>query len=332
MTANRSEPADDRDTNRFHVIVQNYNKLQSFVDNFHRVINFDPSRDKVYVFDCSSPEEWKAQVATANQLVEKGLEWNDNLFFVRRRNWGVNHGAQLDYFRCLLDGTIAISRYSAFVQEHYFDLENYVREDTIPEDARYDLNEIERHFESYEDTGCIFFARNGIRVCVSNPVKNGASDFFGDASELLEGASQRCFCTDGGNLIVRPELYLNYFRREPSYLTKGNGSYGFSHVWETRLGKILYDQKTVWTDMCRNASYRTVEDLRALEQSRNEKLSALWYDNWLWYFFHGRDQQRYSPVNVRAIVSYFFRDYLPNAFLCDRDKRLQFVTPDTIKD
>ncbi|HEX3185632.1 MAG TPA: hypothetical protein VHQ94_12595 [Pyrinomonadaceae bacterium] len=326
----KRDSSDSQDQERFHVVVQNYNKLHSFVDNFDSVVNFDPSRDKVYVFDCSSPEQWKAEVLTANGLVDKGLTWNKNLFFVRRRNWGVNHGAQLDYFRCLLDGTIAVPRYSAFVQEHYFDLENYVKEDTIPEDVRYDLNEIERRFESHKETGCVFFARNGIRVCVSNPATNGTRDFFGDASELLEGSTQRCFCTDGGNFVVRPELFLNYFRRHPSYLTKGNGSYGFSHVWETRLGKILYDQKTVWTDMYRDASYRTVDELRALEQSRNEELSMLWYDNWLWYFFHGRDQQRYSPVDIRAIASYFIRDYLPNAVLCDRNKRLQFVTPDTI--
>lgn len=314
---------------RFHVIVQNYNKLQSLVDNFSRIERFDPSRDKVFIFDCSANERWQSELLIANRLVEHGLQWNANLFFVRRRNWGVNHGAQLDYFRCLLDGRIPVPEYSAFVQEHYFDLQNYVKEDTIPENVHYDLDEIQRKFESDNEIGCVFFARKGIRICVSNPARKGNHDFFGDASEWLENATPRCFCTDGGNLIARPELYLNWFRKHPEYLTKGNGSYGFSHVWETRLGKILYDQNIKWTDMYRDVSYRDIKEVLLLQQSRDEKLSELWYDNWLWYFFHGRDQQRYPPVDIRSILGYLVKDYLPNALLCSRDKRIEFVVPNT---
>jgi hypothetical protein len=314
---------------RFHLIVQNYNKLQSLVDNFERVENFDPRRDAVYIFDCSPTHTWQQELLTADRLTEHDLEWNRNLFFIRRRNWGVNHGAQLDYFRCLLDNRIPIPTYSAFVQEHYFDLENYVKEDTLPENAHYDLDQIEMKFESDPETGCVFFARKGIRICVSNPVRNNHTNFFGDAAELFEGATPRCFCTDGGNFIVRPELFVNWFKKNPRYLTKGNGSYGFSHVWETRLGKILYDQKIKWVDMCRDARYETVEELFSLQRSRNEKLGEFWYDNWLWYFFHGRDQQRYPLLSVRSVLTYLFQDYLPNALLCSRDKRLEFVSPDS---
>lgn len=312
---------------RFHIVVQNYTKLKSLIDNFFRVESFDPLRDKVYIFDCSPAEHWQTELSNANRLTEHGLKWNENLFFVRRRNWGVNHGAQLDYFRCLLDGRIPIPEYSAFVQEHYFDLQNYVKEDTIPEGVHYDLNEIQRRFESDPEIGCVFYARKGIRICLSNPDPK-VNDFFGDASELLENAAKRCFCTDGGNLIVRPELYLNWFRKNPQFLTKGNGSYGFSHVWETRLGKILYDQKIKWTDMYRNVTYRTIEEVLSLEQSRNEKLSAFWYDNWLWYYFHGRDQQHYAVMDFRSIVRFLFADYLPNTLLCSRNKQLDFVVPE----
>ena len=316
---------------RFHIIVQNYNKLQSLVDNFARIENFDPARDKVFIFDCSSDDRWTEELLIANRLLENNLKWNESLFFIRRRNWGVNHGAQLDYFRCLLDGRIPVPQFSAFVQEHYFDLQNYVKEDTIPEDARYDLKEIERRFNSDKEIGCVFYARKGIRICVSNPVRKNDGDFFGDASELLANAIPRCFCTDGGNFIVRPDLFLNWFCRNPKYLTKGNGSYGFSHVWETRLGKILYDQNIKWFDMYRGACYRTIDELLSLERSRNERLSEFWYDNWLWYFFHGRDQQYYSPVHLRPILTYLVHDYLPNTFLSSRDKRLQFRTPEALK-
>ena len=312
---------------RFHIVVQNYNKIQSFVDNFSRIETFDPSRDRVYFFDCSSDDRWESELVTADLLTKYDLEWNHNLFFVRRRNWGVNHGAQLDYFRCLLDRRINIPSYAAFVQEHYFDLKNNVKEDTIPEDARYSLDDIQKEFESDSDIGCVFLARNGIRVCVSHPAEKSMNDFFGDASKLLENAIPRCFCTDGGNFIVRPQLFLNWFIRNRKYLTKGNGSYGFAHVWETRLGKILYDQNIKWSDMYRGVRYRTIDDLLCVEDTHKEKLSAYWYDNWLWYFFHGRDQQRYRLVQLRPVLRYLMRDWLPNALLCSRNKRLEFVTP-----
>jgi hypothetical protein len=36
-----------------------------------------------------------------------------------------------------------VPEYSAFVQEHYFDNKRYVKEDSIPQDADYDLNRVE---------------------------------------------------------------------------------------------------------------------------------------------------------------------------------------------
>ena len=38
--------------------------------------------------------------------------------------------------------------YAAFMQEHYLDLKRFVKEDTIPEDAVYDLDRIESKFRS----------------------------------------------------------------------------------------------------------------------------------------------------------------------------------------
>jgi hypothetical protein len=43
----KADSSDSQQHERFHVVVQNYNKLRSFVDNFDSMVNFDPSRDKV---------------------------------------------------------------------------------------------------------------------------------------------------------------------------------------------------------------------------------------------------------------------------------------------
>ena len=83
--------------------------------------------------------------------------------------------------------------------------------------------------------------------------------------------------------------------------------------------------------MYRDAQYETIEELLSLQGSRIEKLGEFWYDNWLWYFFHGRDQQRYSLVSLRSALTFVFQDYLPNALLCSRDKRLEFVTPESLQ-
>ena len=291
--------------NRFHIVVPNYQRLHSFVENFQKIIGVDPRMDAIFIFDCSPENVWVEQLAIANRLCAYDLEWNKNLFFIRRRNWGVNHGAQLDYFRAILDGLIQTPRLVAFMQEHFLDLKNYVKEDTIPENSMYDLSAIAKKFESDPRIGCAFHARYGVRVSTSNPVTDRAKEFFGDSEIILQRATRRGFLIDGGNFIVRPELYLKWFSAHPHYLTAGDGSYGFSHVWEARLGQILYDQKIKWCDLVRNLEYTTIAELDGLEKILSEKVSKLWYDNRVWYFYYGRDQWKYLPLPLKSVLGYF---------------------------
>lgn len=315
------------EASRFHIVVSNHNKLHCFVDNFHRIERFDSEHDRVYIMDCSPNPEWQGQMAIADRLTSFGLRWGQSLCFIRRRNWNVNHGAQLDYFRLLQDGTIPIPAYTAFMQEHYLDLKHFVKEDTIPEDAVYDLNRIEAKFVSDPGIGCALFARYGIRVCASNPVAERKKEFFGDRAQMLPGARRRCFCIDGGNFLVRPQLYLDWFKAHPRILTEGDGSYGFAHVWEVRLGKILYDQRIEWVDLHRHLQYSTVEQLDAIEGSLGQKVSMLWYDNRVWYFFYGHDLQPYPPTPAISVLRYV-PQYLRQMVSHPRDTRLTFVQPD----
>jgi hypothetical protein len=215
------------------------------------------------------------------------------------------------------------------MQEHYLDLERYVKEDTIPEDAAYDLDQIETRFQSDTVIGCVFFSRYGIRVRATNPVTDRKKEFFGDGEELLSGAKRRGFCVDGGNFVVRPQLYLNWFDSHPSYLMQGDGSYPFCIVWEARMGQILYDQEIKWADMYRNVEYSTIEQLDEIEASREERIAMLWYDNRVWFFFYGRDLQSYPPTPLISVLRYF-RKYLRYFVFHSRDKRLKFLQPQTV--
>ncbi len=333
---------------RFHIVAANYNRLDSFVHNFPKIKNFNNSLDKVYILDCSSNNRITNQLLIANRLARYGLHWNKNLFFIRRRNWNLNHGAHLDYMRLVLQEKISIAAYMILIQEHYFDLDNYVKEDTIPSQATFDLDIIENKFNKYNMIGCIFYSRNGIRVCLSNPIKTERDYFYGDIETIkrrysytgyyskyykevkqnkkIEGAKIRCFCVDGGNYIVRSRLYLDWFKKRKKMMIDGDGSFGFCHVWETRLGKILYDQKIKWVDMFNKVEYSSYNELMELEKKNHKRYSRYWYDNRVWYFFYGRDQIRYLPFPFFAMNKYFFGNFLQNIFNYDKNLRLRFLS------
>ena len=309
--------------NRIHLVVANYQRLSCFVENFEKVDGFNPEVDSVYIFDCSPEFNWRSELILAQTLCKHGLVWNKNIFFIRRRNWCVNHGAQLDYFRAILDGLISPPRVVAFMQEHFLDLKTLVKEDTIPEHTVYNVDRIVEKFESDPQVGCVFHTRYGVRVATSNPVIDNNKEFFGDSDVLLDRSTRRGFLIDGGNFIVRPDLYLRWFAAHPGYLTAGDGSYGFSHVWEARLGQILYDQKIKWCDLDRNLEYTTITELDLLEKNLSNKVSKLWYDHRIWYFFYGRDQQVYWPLPMRSFIRYL-KIYLENQNTYPKDTTLTF--------
>lgn len=314
---------------RFHIVVSNHQRLSCFVDNFQRIRGFNGEHDRVYILDCSPNSGWRDQMAVANRLTSSGLRWGENLYFIRRRNWNMNLGAQLDYIRCLQDERIPVPAYAAFMQEHYLDLNRVVKEDTLPHNAVYDLDRIEGEFRSDSNAGCVFLARYGIRVSASNPVNEKGKEFFGDGNELLPGARRRCFCIDGGNFIVRPQLYLDWFDDHPRFLVRGNGTYGFALVWEVRLGKILYDQQIEWIDLHRHLRYSTIEQLDVIEGSLAHKASMLWYDHRRYTRFYGSDIEKY-PLTVTSVWLHMRRD-LKKTLFHSRDTRLVFVQPGEVE-
>jgi len=306
---------------RFHIVVANHQRLFCFVDNFHRILNFDILRDRVYIFDCSPDVEWQKQLAIAEKLSNFGLLWGENLFFVRRRNWIRDQGAHLDYVRCLRGGQIHPPQFVAFMQDHYLDEKRYIKEDSIPENAVYDLDKIENKFSRNLDVGCIFFSRFGIRISASNIYLDNRH--WGDGENLFPGAERRCLFVDGNNQVIRPQLYLNWFNTFPRQLMP---KCDITNVWEVRLGKILFDQGITWVDMYRDIEYSKISDIDAIEKLRGEKVSKLWYDNRVLFFFGGRDMHKYPPMPVIPIFRYLF-NCLRSYLFHPRDATLEFVLP-----
>ena len=90
---------------RFHIVVFNCERISLFLDNFDKIKNFDPEPDKLYIFDCSFNRE-QEQEKVANFLKKQGWEFNKQVHFIVRRNWGIDQGARIDllqkkYVLCL---------------------------------------------------------------------------------------------------------------------------------------------------------------------------------------------------------------------------------------
>jgi len=309
---------------RFHVVVANHKHLECFVDNFGTLLGFDPLFDRILIFDCTPEDSWKDQWCIADRLTQYGLQWGSSLFFIRRRNWAMNLGAMLDYLRCLDERRISWPQYVFFMQDHYLDKVRLVKEDTIPADTNLDLDRVEQEFQAEVRTGCVFLSRLGTRVRMTNPEIRGAKRRYGDAETFLGGRAAGLFI-DGGNFATRPELFRAWITTHRQALLAGDGSYGFCIVWEERFGQILYDQRVIWVDLARDARFRTCEDLFALEQQRDTKLSSYWYESRVWHFFYGRDMGKYLPLPMIGMVRFGLRRILPQWLLTNRDAKLHFV-------
>lgn len=288
---------------RFHIVVSNYRRLFSFIENFHKIRNFDPLHDKVYITDCSPEEEWGRELESAKRLESCGLTWGENLFFIRRRNWAGNIGSILDYYRWALGGQIPATKYGFFMQEHYLDTERFVNCDCVPDDYHPDLDKIDEGFASDPQIGIAFASRLGIRISVLLPflipeppagLEGREYAPFSDSNgrylhQTPEGGVRQCFFPDGATFIVRTETLLDYFRSHEHQLIEGNGSFGFAVAWELRLGKILMDSGSKWMDLYNKVAFRTLEDVDAIEATLQRKISALWIANMNWIFYYGYD-------------------------------------------
>jgi hypothetical protein len=267
---------------RFDVVIANCGRAELFWRSFDNIKGFDPKQDRLIFFDCS--DRWLAELAKCRRELKRLRLSQIRFRFYRRRNWCFNHGAQLDYVRLLGDGELDQPALTFFLQEHYLNQREAIRSDTLPDGEVIDLNKIEQQLTLSPRT-VVFCSRLGFRVSASVPdVDQFFATEYGQFNNTAHaGSVVSSLVIDGANLIVDPEFYLNDYRRRPRLYRAGNGGYNFTHVWETRLSKILYDQGLTFFELHRQLGYRKVQELWHQHPTQDGT----------WHFFHHLPQAYY---------------------------------------
>jgi len=198
----------------------------------------------------------------------------------------MNHGAQMDYVRLIAERKLAHPKFTFFMQDHYLNTKRFVKEDAIPAGEVIDLNDIQLRL--LEDTKTIWFcSRKGFRI--SSRFKN-INHFYNKKVWKKRGINSDpiSLVIDGGNFCVRSEHLIKNFKNNPDVYTKGNGSFFFCHVWETRLSKIFYGKGFNFFEKHRNLTFKTIEDLLKV----NPKPGKVWdyfFNDPFAYYLHGQD-------------------------------------------
>jgi hypothetical protein len=255
---------------RFHIVVFNYSRIGSFLDNFARISHFDPARDRIVILDCSPDQERERELVAR---FTAGRGWRaEAVSFVPRRNWGIDQGARIDYFSGLHQ-TSDRPKYIWQFQEHFLDLDSAasrwpagtvdlsgaeiggrVKEDTIPEGAVIDLDECERIFEADPAVAVLFAARGGVGLFALD--------------------DQEWFYTDGGNCAVRTAAALAAFP-EPklaAYRDLHDGTYEWALYFELSLGRELTRGDFAWYDLVARCSFNGPGALREVERQSGRRL------------------------------------------------------------
>lgn len=146
---------------RIDIVVANFGRIQFFCENFRKLKNFDADNDRIIVLDCS-PDQQNQLSTLATFCNELGLK--KSIFFVRRSNWLLNHGAQLDYIHLLNSGAISRPLFCYFMQDHYLNSVRDVKGDSLPDNTKLDIDMIVDFHSKTHGNSVIFCSRDGFRV------------------------------------------------------------------------------------------------------------------------------------------------------------------------
>jgi hypothetical protein len=190
LTAGSETAGIDRPQWRFDVVVFNYGRARSFLDNTSRIQGWKPNDRLSFVTASPSAEE--------ESLVRDWSRANDVEYrYLPRKNRGIDQLARCEYFTgtCGGPGNLSDSRFIMQMQEHYLDatspwsiwderLDFRIKGDVIP-DLTLDLNEIEKRMDA-DRCVAAFADRN-------NPC-------------WIERNGERHIAPCGGNFIFRTEM------------------------------------------------------------------------------------------------------------------------------
>jgi hypothetical protein len=263
MKGNCLEFDGDHDANRFHVVVLNYERIASFLDNAYKIQNFRPDRDRLIVLDCSINH------AAQKQAVEEFAQqhgWTARV--IQRKNWGIDQGARVDYFTALRK----MKNPPKFIwqfQEHYLDLESpwsiwpgdmpriggQLKEDTVPDGLLVDLDGCERIYDERAEVSVLYADRAKLGIFTHD-----------DASQW--------FYADGANFCVRSSDVLDVFTPDvlSTYKSIYDGSYEWTLFMEMDICRQLTRPERHWYDLVTGEHFADPAALRKIEAEKQISL------------------------------------------------------------
>ena len=104
---------------RFNILVLNYKRLHSFLNNFDKISGFDRLRDKITILSCSPSTEERQQVKAFSE------KYHLQATYLTRRNFGIDQCARVEYFSGKIEDfrEVLHTEYIFQFQEHYLDTE-----------------------------------------------------------------------------------------------------------------------------------------------------------------------------------------------------------------
>ncbi len=290
-----------RENPRFDIVVLNFERVQLFFNNFHKLRNYDSTRDRVVVIDCSRDGARERALTEAFARSKGWVLGGPEIVFARRGNWGIDQGARIDYLSHLRR-LRSRPRFVWQFQEHYFDntsdysrwgsgkLAGQTKEDVIPDGVEIDLDQCERAF-SDPAVSVVFANRDGVGI-FAHP--DGRAWFF----------------TDGANLGFRTSAALEAFdqRLLDNYRLIFDASYRWCLYIEFDFCRRLGNG--AWFDLVRDGAARDVAELRAREPAVERRIADVAQRNYVPAFDRyerrmGRVQHMPSAIR-RAMLAALF--------------------------
>ena len=254
---------DDEEAVRFHIVVFNFERIRSFISNFHKIKNFKPDRDRVLILDCSSNHASEISLLAEFARIHKWTLGKE-LKVLRRKNWGIDQGARIDYFTALRNLKHP-PQYIWQFQEHYLDLDSswsiwpsempelggQLKADTIPDGIDLDLDHCERIYLGDKGTSVIYADRKKLGI-------------------FTHQDGREWFYADGANFSVRTRDALEIFQLPllSTYKSIYDGSYEWTLFMEMEFGKRLTRPHSGWHDLATGELLITPEGVRQNEKRK----------------------------------------------------------------
>lgn len=225
---------------RFDICVWNYKRLDLFLDNWERIQNFRPDRDRLTVGSCSPSDEETALIRAFEERTGVAVR------YLLRENRGIDQLARCDYFTGRV-GSFEDNLSYAFIfqmQEHYLDTESSasrwehgsLKSDTVPDGQVFDLDEMERLAVEHDLHG--FFADR------ANPCH-------------VELDGKRYIAPCGGNYTIRTDLIALPEAQEAFHhlIRTCDDTYSWAVYAEFKWGPIFFHEGRRFWDLKRDRLY-----------------------------------------------------------------------------